>query len=358
MLKLFLSDFLTKQYWRLAMDIPPTTERGVTWTSSWVGASLLQTWISTKIRQTMLLIQRVSFKDIKKFWTLFSANWVSLIYVYNKREAFIVFRFNSEILRITSLTFKLFFLYSCKRQMTTHLHTRYHQSDAEASQTWVNAVVYTPTGTHDTRFPKACETIAFHFWYQHASVVMYVLFTMWSKLWIDIFVLMMFLRKEDFPCPFFPPTRRETWETSVHHAWIFRRVAWTASFRPWSCRCHARGLENMFHPFFRSHRRKRLAQLKFGELLRGRLREWQRCERAVCHTIQSFFLEKTMTPLLWPGTQEASICSATKRRATRIGTPSRRLVKTFHPQRSDKSPGSDGSGGTNFVNLKKKAVFK
>ena len=40
--------------------------------------------------------------------------------VYNKCEAFIVFRFNSEILRITILTFRLFFLYSCKRQMTTH----------------------------------------------------------------------------------------------------------------------------------------------------------------------------------------------------------------------------------------------
>ena len=37
---------------------------------------------------------------------------------------------------------------------------------------------------------------------------MYVLFTMWSKLWIDIFVLMMFLRKEDFPCPFFLPTMK------------------------------------------------------------------------------------------------------------------------------------------------------
>ena len=51
----------------------------------------------------------------------------------------------------------------------------------------------------------------------------------------------------------------------------------------------------MFHPFFRSHRRERLAELNFGELLRARLREWQRCERAVCHAIQSFFLEKTMT---------------------------------------------------------------
>ena len=127
---------------------------------------------------------------------------------------------------------------------------------------------------------------------------MYVLFTMWSKLWIDIFVLMMFLRKEDFPCPFFFCLQRRetgTWETSLHDAWTLRRVARTASFRPWSCRCHARGLENMFHPFFRSHRRERLAQLKFGELLRGRLREWQRCERAVCHAIQSFFLERTMT---------------------------------------------------------------
>ena len=87
---------------------------------------------------------------------------------------------------------------------------------------------------------------------------------------------------------FFCLQRRETRETSLHDVWTFRRVARTASFRPWSCRCHARGLENMFHPFFRSHRRERLAELKFGELLRGRLREWQRCERAVCHTIQCF----------------------------------------------------------------------
>ena len=37
--------------------------------------------------------------------------------------------------------------------------------------------------------------------------------------------------------------------------------------------------------------------------------------------------------------------------------PLRALVKMFHPQRSDKSPGSDGSGGTNFVNLEKKKLF-
>ena len=55
------------------------------------------------------------------------------------------------------------------------------------------------------------------------------------------------------------------------------------------------GWRTCFTLFFRSHRRERLAQLTFGELIRGRLWEWQRCERAVCHAIQSFFLEKTMT---------------------------------------------------------------
>ena len=48
-------------------------------------------------------------------------------------------------------------------------------------------------------------------------------------------------------------------------------------------------------PFFRSHRRECLAELKFGELLRRRLRQRHRCERAVCDAIQSFFLEKTTT---------------------------------------------------------------
>ena len=66
--------------------------------------------------------------------------WAVFICHKPEAEAFIVFRFNSEILRITILTFKLFFLYSCKRQMTTHLHTRYRQSDIEAAKTWVNAV--------------------------------------------------------------------------------------------------------------------------------------------------------------------------------------------------------------------------
>ena len=246
--------------------------------------------------------------------------------------------------------------------MTTHLHTRYRQSDIEASKTWVNAVhtyawykisrrmrkhslsflIPTRMRRHKRSSHYVVEVVHWHFRADDVS----------SK------------RRLSLPV-FFCLQRRETWETSLHDAWTFRRVARTASFRLWSCRCHARGLENMFHshwdPFFRRHRRERLAELKFGELLRGRLREWQRCERAVCHAIQSFFLEKNDdrqgTPLLWPGTQEASICSATKRRATRIGTPSRRLVKMFHPRRSDKSPGSDGSGGTNFVNLKKKLFF-
>ena len=113
----------------------------------------------------------------------------------------------------------------------------------------------------------------------------------------------------------------------------------------------------MFSPFFRSHRQERLAESKFGELLRRRLWEWQHCEWAVCHTIQCFLSgennDQQGTSLLWPGTQEASTSSATKRRSTRIGTPSIRLVTMFHPRRSDKSAGSDRSGWTNFVNLKK-----
>ena len=56
------------------------------------------------------------------------------------------------------------------------------------------------------------------------------------------------------------------------------------------------------HLFFQSHRQERLAALKFGELLRRRLREWQRCEGAVCHAIQCFISgendDQPGTPLL------------------------------------------------------------
>ena len=57
------------------------------------------------------------------------------------------------------------FLYSCKRQMTTHLHTWYRQCDVEARKTWVNIIIMTYTPTRDTRSPDACacESIAFHF---------------------------------------------------------------------------------------------------------------------------------------------------------------------------------------------------
>ena len=41
---------------------------------------------------------------------------------------------------------------------------------------------YTPM--HDTRSPDACESIAFHFWYRHACVVMYSAFRQkFPKLW-------------------------------------------------------------------------------------------------------------------------------------------------------------------------------
>ena len=175
--------------------------------------------------------------------------WAVFICHKPEAEAFIVFRFNLEILGITILTFKLFFLYtySCKRQMTTHLHTRYRPSDVEAAKTWVNAVhtfawykisrrmrkhslsflISTRMRRHARSFHHVVEVVDWHFRADDVS------------------------SKEDFPCPFFfCLQRRETWETSLHDAWAFRRVARMASFQPWSCRCHARGLENMFHPFF------------------------------------------------------------------------------------------------------------
>ena len=168
--------------------------------------------------------------------------------------------------------------------------------------------------------------------------------------------------RKTFLARFFCLPWRETWETSLHDAWIFRSRA-DDEFSAVELQMPHSWMGEYFSPFFRSHRRECLAELKFGELLRRRLWEWQRCERAVCHAIRiQYFLsggndDHQGTPLLWPGTQEASTCSATKRRATRIGTPSRRLVKMFHPQQSDKSPGSDRSGWTNFVNLKR-SCFK
>ena len=170
-----------------------------------------------------------------------------------------------------------------------------------------------------------------------------------------------FFERKTFLARFFCLQWREAWETSLHDAWTFRTRA-DDEFSAVELQMPRSWMREYFHPFFRSYWRERLAKLAFGELLRRRLREWQRCERAVCHAIQCFLSgendDPQGTPLLWPGTEEASTCSATKRRATRIGSPSRRLVKMFHPQRREKYPGSDGSGWTNFVNLKKIAVFK
>ena len=215
---------------------------------------------------------------------------------------------------------------------------------------------YTPT--HDTRSPDACESIAFHFWYRHACVVMYVLFTMWSKLWIDIFVLMMFLRKENFLCRFFLPSKKGNLGDKFARCLDFQESRADGEFSAVELQMPRSWIGEHVSPFFRSHQRERLAELKFGEWPPARLAAlWT---SSVSRDLVLFSGEnddQKGTPLLWPGTQEASICSATKRRATRIGTPSRRLAKMFHPQRSDKSPGSDGSGGTNFANLKK-SCFK
>ena len=222
--------------------------------------------------------------------------------------------------------------------MTTHLHTRYCQSDVEASKTWVNAVLtyawykisrrmrkhslsfFIPTRMrrHVRSFHHVVEVVDWHFRADDVSSK--------RRLSLPVFLCLQ---------------RRETWETSLHDAWTFRRVARTASFRPWSCRHHARGLENMFHTFFGA------IDGTSCRVKIWRAASWPPARMAALWTSSvsrdpALFSgendDQQGTPLLWPGTQEASIYSATKRQATRIGTPSRRLVKMFHPQRSDKSP--------------------
>ena len=179
---------------------------------------------------------------------------------------------------------------------------------------------------------------------------------MWSKLWIDIFVLMMFLRKEDFPCPFFLPSKKPGRQ-------VCTMLGLSGESR--GRRVFSRGVADATLVGWRT------CFTLFSELSTGtscRVKIWRAVSwppaRMAALWTSSVSRDPVLfsgenddrqgTPLLWPGTQEASICLAKKRRATRIGTPSRRLVKMFHPQRSDKSPGSDGSSGTNFVNLKKK----
>ena len=180
--------------------------------------------------------------------------------------------------------------------MTTHLPTRHRQSDVRSfknlsrRRTPLRMIqdlpprmrkdslsFLIPTRMHQVRsFHHVVDVVDWHF------------------------VLMKFLRKDDFPFPVFLPTMwREAWETSLHDAWTFR-VARTTSFRSWSCRCYARGWENMFHPFFsRSDRRERLAELKFNlescfvdarEIQNGRVVNEQCVTRS-----SALFLEKTMT---------------------------------------------------------------
>ena len=84
--------------------------------------------------------------------------WAVFICHKPEAEAFIVLRFNSETLCITINYFDLlFFLYSCKCQMTTHLHTRHRRCDVEASKTRVNAVHtyawYKTSHTHAKALP-------------------------------------------------------------------------------------------------------------------------------------------------------------------------------------------------------------
>ena len=285
--------------------------------------------------------------------------WAVFICHKPEAEAFIVFRFNSEILRITILTFKLFFLYSCKRQ--NYNNTSSHTTSSVRCRSFKNLRQRRTHLRMIQDLPHAFESIAFHFWYRHACVVMYVLFTMWSKWWIDIFVLMMFLRKEDFPCPFFLPTKKGKLGDKFARCLDFQESRADGEFSAVELQMPRSWVGEYVSPFFSEPSTGTSCTVKIW-----RAASWLPARMAALWT-SSVSLDPVLfsgenddqqgTPLLWPGTQEASICSATKRRATRIGTPSRRLVKMFHPQRSDKSPGSDGSSGTNFVNLKKKSCF-
>ena len=117
---------------------------------------------------------------------------------------------------------------------------------------------------------------------------MYILFTMWSKLWMDIFVLVMFLRKEDFPCPFFLPALKGNLGDKFARCLDLQESRADDELSAVELQIPRSWMGEYFSPFFRSHRRECLAELKFGELLRRRLREWQRSERAMCYAIQCF----------------------------------------------------------------------
>ena len=237
--------------------------------------------------------------------------------------------------------------------MTTHLHTRRCMSKLHLYQ----------RRTHLRMIQDllhACESIAFHFWYRHACV-MYVLFTMWSKLWIDIFVLMMFFERKTFLARFFCLRWKETWETSVHDAWTFRRVARTTSFWPWSCRCHARRWENIFHPLFSEPSTETSWRVKI----------WRAALLTPVRMAALWTSSVSRDPVLsfGPGrkrwsTRDAFVVTWNSRSFNLFGNEET-SHKDWNPfktagenvsstQRSEKSQGSDRSGWTNFVNLKRK----
>ena len=141
---------------------------------------------------------------------------------------------------------------------------------------------------------------------------------------------MMFFRSrmapgEDFPCSFFLPTMKGNLGDKFAWCLDFQESRADDEFSAVELQMPRSWMGDCFSPFFRSHRRERLAELKFGKLLRRRLREWQRCERAVCHAIQWFFFsgennDEQWTPLLWLGTQKGLLTSsATIRRSSHKG---------------------------------------
>ena len=232
------------------------------------------------------------------------------LFVINSRPTHnIVFRFNSEMFRIIiKLLFCNWpFVLSVFLQ-TSNGNTSSHTTSSVRCWSF-KTLSQRCTCTHlrmiqDHRQAYVCESIAFHVWYRHACVK-YVLFAMWSKLWIDIFVLMMFLRKEDFSLPVFFSAHNEGKPG--------RQVCMIPGLSEESCgpRVFGRGVPDatlvdgrIFFTLFPNNRREFFAELKFGELLPRRLWEWQRCKRAVSrdpvHVFsfwrkQCFFSGKTMT---------------------------------------------------------------
>ena len=254
-------------------------------------------------------------------------------------------------------------LCSCKRQTITVIFTHDIVSLMSKLQK-LASTPYTPT-THDTRSPHACESIKLIFFIptrmRHLRSIHHVVEVVyWHFRADDVSSKGRLSLPVSSVCNGGKPGRQVCMMSGLSGD------ARTTSFRPWSCRCHARGWENIFHPFFKAIDGNVLQSSNLESCFVDACENGSVVNEPCVTQSSAFFREKTMT------NQGHLCCDLELKRLQPVRQqrdepqglepgPSRRLVKMFHPQRirSDKSPGSDGSGWlTNFVNLKKKNCFE